>query len=95
MSQRDESGRAAPVGVYHRAQVQYQPSETAALGEPWPLVGRESELAQIIGAHGDESCPGAVIHAAAGVGKSRLAREACTVAETNGELALWAQATAQ
>ena len=48
----------------------------------------------IIGAHADEACPGAVIHAAAGAGKSRLAREACSAPETMGELALWAQATA-
>ncbi len=66
----------------------------AALAEPWPLVGRELELAQITDAHANGACPGAVIHAPAGVGKSRLAREACTAAETNGELALWAQATA-
>ena len=82
-------------GDYDRAQVRDEPSGTAAaLAEPWPLVGRELELAQIIGAHADEACPGAVIHAAAGAGKSRLAREACTAAETMGELALWAQATA-
>ena len=82
-------------GDYHRAQVRDEPSGTAAaLAEPWPLVGRELELARIIGAHADDACPGAVIHAAAGAGKSRLAREACTAAETMGELALWAQATA-
>ncbi len=63
-------------------------------GGAWPLVGRESELAQIVSAHDDEACPGAIIYASAGVGKSRLAREACAAAETNGELALWAQATA-
>jgi DNA-binding CsgD family transcriptional regulator len=60
----------------------------------WPLVGRESELAQITLAQVDDGCPGAVIHAPAGVGKSRLAREACAAAQIKGSLALWAQATA-
>jgi len=66
----------------------------AALGGAWPLVGRESELAQITSARADEACPGAIIRAPAGVGKSRLAREACAAAEMQGSLALWAQATA-
>lgn len=60
----------------------------------WPLVGRNTELAQIAAARADEWCPAVVISAAAGVGKSRLAREACMAAEVDGPPSLWAQATA-
>ena len=60
----------------------------------WPLVGRNAELAQIAAARADERCPAVVISAAAGVGKSRLAREACIAAEVDGPPSLWAQATA-
>ena len=60
----------------------------------WPLVGRDVELAEIALARSDRSCCGVVISASAGVGKSRLAREACAGAQAVGVPTLWAQATA-
>jgi len=42
----------------------------------------------------DPDCHGAVISAAAGVGKSRLVREACAAAEAGGALTILARATA-
>ena len=60
---------------------------------PWSLVGRASEMAQVAAARADAACPGAVTIAPAGVGKSRLAREACTAAQADGAVTLWAQAT--
>jgi len=57
-------------------------------------VGRDAELAEILAAQTDPECPAVVVSAAAGLGKSRLAREACAAAELHGTPALWAQATA-
>jgi DNA-binding CsgD family transcriptional regulator len=51
-------------------------------------------MAQVAAARADPACPGAAIVAPAGIGKSRLAREACTAAQTEGAVTLWAQATA-
>ncbi|MDA0185301.1 AAA family ATPase, partial [Solirubrobacter phytolaccae] len=57
----------------------------------WPLTGRERELAQIDAARKDPACPGVVLVAEAGVGKSRLAREAQAAAsDAHVE---WVQAT--
>ena len=67
---------------------------SAAVTGSWPLVGPETELAQIAAARADERCPAVVISAPAGVGKSRLAREACIAAEVKGPPSLWVQATA-
>src|ERR1700733_14110858 len=67
---------------------------TPVLRGAWPLVGRERELDAIASARANTECCGTVVVASAGVGKSRLAREACAMAETDGPLALWAQATA-
>jgi hypothetical protein len=64
------------------------------LSGAWPLVGRERELRAIASARASVGCRGTVVVAGAGVGKSRLAREACAVAEADGALAVWAQATA-
>jgi DNA-binding CsgD family transcriptional regulator len=57
-------------------------------------VGRDAELAEISAARADLSCPAVVLSAAAGIGKSRLAREACASAEDAGAPTRWAQATA-
>jgi hypothetical protein len=57
----------------------------------WPLAGRDAELARIERARG-ETC-GVVISAEAGVGKSRLGREALAVAERDGAYTAWVQAT--
>jgi DNA-binding NarL/FixJ family response regulator len=51
-------------------------------------------LAQISSARSDGSFCGVVISASAGMGKSRLAREACVEARAVGIPTLWAQATA-
>jgi DNA-binding CsgD family transcriptional regulator len=72
---------------------------STAAGSPqvtreWPLIGREPELAQIAAARADPECPGIVIAAAPGVGRSRLAREAYVAAQTAGDLVYWARATA-
>lgn len=64
-------------------------------GEParaWPLIGRHAELGRIA----DEraaSAPGVVLLAQAGVGKSRLAREALAQASREGSATVWVQAT--
>jgi DNA-binding NarL/FixJ family response regulator len=60
----------------------------------WPLVGRDGELAEIAAARADPECPAVLISAPAGVGKSRLAREAFAAAEADGARTMWAQATA-
>jgi DNA-binding NarL/FixJ family response regulator len=57
-------------------------------------VGRDAELSEILAAQANPECPAVVLSAAAGLGKSRLAREACAAAELHGTPALWAQATA-
>jgi DNA-binding NarL/FixJ family response regulator len=59
----------------------------------WPLVGREAELAGIAAARADRHCPGVVVTAAPGAGKSRLAREAQAAADRDGALTAWVQAT--
>ncbi len=57
----------------------------------WPLVGREYELQQVADARAQARCA-VVISGPAGVGKSRLAREALDGA-ASGAVAGWVQAT--
>ena len=64
-----------------------------AVGAVWPLVGREAELERIALARVDGDCRGVVVSAGAGVGKSRLAREAHAAAARDGALVDWVQAT--
>lgn len=59
----------------------------------WPFVGRERELDQVESALATEGCPGVVLYGAAGVGKSRLAREALARAGSRGVAVEWVQAT--
>src|SRR5687768_12302583 len=59
----------------------------------WPLVGREAELADIARARADAACAGVVVRAAAGMGKSRLIREAHAAAARDGAPVDWVQAT--
>ncbi|MFC4946115.1 AAA family ATPase [Pseudonocardia sp. GCM10023141] len=60
----------------------------------WPLVGRAAELAAIAAAlRGREGARGVVLVGAAGVGKTRLAREALAAAATGGSGAHWVAAT--
>src|SRR6185437_5768125 len=69
------------------------PPGLLAHGAIWPLVGRGDELDRIVRARGDDACSGLVVSAGAGVGKSRLAREASRAAERDGALVDWVQAT--
>jgi DNA-binding CsgD family transcriptional regulator len=58
-----------------------------------PLVGRTVELERIAAVRAAGDRPGVVIAASAGVGKSRLAREAVAAARVDGALVEWIQAT--
>jgi DNA-binding CsgD family transcriptional regulator len=61
----------------------------------WPLTGRAEELSLINGLVQSEDGPaGVVLAGAAGVGKTRLAREALAAAQQRGALTRWAAATA-
>src|ERR1700753_442691 len=50
----------------------------------WPLVGRSAEMRAIQAAISASDVSGIVVYGAAGVGKSRLAREALSAAESHG-----------
>jgi hypothetical protein len=61
----------------------------------WPLTGRAEELSVISGLICRRDGPaGVVLAGAAGVGKTRLAREALLAAQRRGALTRWAVATA-
>ena len=59
----------------------------------WPLTGRSKEMRLIEAALSDWDCSGIVVCGAAGVGKSRIAREAMTSAASNGCEVRWVVAT--
>jgi DNA-binding CsgD family transcriptional regulator len=59
----------------------------------WPLTGRSKEMRFIEAALSDRDCCGIVVSGAAGVGKSRIAREATTSAASNGCEVRWVVAT--
>ncbi|WP_020102157.1 LuxR family transcriptional regulator [Mycobacterium sp. 360MFTsu5.1] len=59
----------------------------------WPLTGRNEELAAIDATMSDPDSCGVVIRGAAGVGKSRTAREALAHAAAKGGMTHWAMAT--
>jgi hypothetical protein len=59
----------------------------------WPLTGRSEEMHQIGAALSESQVAGVLISGGPGVGKSRVAREALTVAAANGCQARWAVAT--
>lgn len=65
----------------------------AALNGVWPIVGRDRELDAIAVARASSGCHGVVVMADAGVGKSRLAREAQAAAEREGAFTSWVQGT--
>ncbi len=70
------------------------PGSTASSGsDQWPFTGRERELEEIANARTDPSCRGVVIAAGAGVGKSRLAREAVAAAARSRVHTRWVTAT--
>lgn len=62
----------------------------------WPLAGRSEELALIgeLARPGGEGTAGVVLAGVAGVGKTRLAREALSAAERRGAATRWVVATA-
>jgi DNA-binding CsgD family transcriptional regulator len=60
----------------------------------WPFIGREDELEWVAAARREPACRGVVVSGAAGVGKTRLAREALAAALADGAASEWVQATA-
>ena len=64
-----------------------------AASAAWPLIGRDAELEAIAAARADAGVSGVVVIADAGIGKSRLAREAFAQAEAAGAPVAWVQAT--
>ncbi|MGH3808617.1 MAG: LuxR C-terminal-related transcriptional regulator [Pseudonocardiaceae bacterium] len=60
---------------------------------PWPLVGRRAELALVDKLLGAPGKAGVVLAGAAGVGKTRLGREALAVVEAQGWVTRWVVAT--
>src|ERR1700691_1136172 len=60
---------------------------------PWPLVGRAEELAHVRGAILDHGVSVVCIAGGAGVGKTRLAREAPALAGEAGLVVEWVAAT--
>jgi DNA-binding CsgD family transcriptional regulator/tetratricopeptide (TPR) repeat protein len=59
----------------------------------WPLIGRSEEMRAIEAAISASDVAGIVVRGAAGVGKSRLAREALSAAESHGYEGRWAAGT--
>jgi DNA-binding CsgD family transcriptional regulator len=60
---------------------------------PWPLIGRSEEMGAIEAAISASDASGIVVYGAAGVGKSRIAREALSAAESQGCECRWAVGT--
>lgn len=59
----------------------------------WPLIGRDQELERIASVRTSGACPAVVVTAPAGIGKSRLAREAVAAAADAGAMVCWVQGT--
>jgi DNA-binding CsgD family transcriptional regulator len=62
-------------------------------GGTWPLTGREGEMRQLAQAVRTRRSRSVVLVGPAGVGKTRLAREALRMAEITGHVARWVAAT--
>jgi AAA ATPase-like protein len=70
-------------------------SPSSGVAGAWPLTGRGEELGRIGGLVRRRDGPaGVVLAGPAGVGKTRLAREALAVAEQRGAVTRWAVGTA-
>ncbi|MBO0732453.1 MAG: AAA family ATPase, partial [Acidimicrobiaceae bacterium] len=65
------------------------------MGQLWPLVGRGEEMQMVTSALGDGGVGAVVLSGEAGVGKTRLAREALRVAAEAGMVVCWSEATEQ
>ncbi|MFE0076929.1 AAA family ATPase [Nonomuraea sp. NPDC059023] len=93
----------APVAVTAKAEGVTHPNEApdsknrramrGASMRVWPLVGREAELQEITSAFADGRAAGVVIAGEAGVGRTRLVREALSVLSSDGHRTVWAAAT--
>jgi DNA-binding CsgD family transcriptional regulator len=68
-------------------------SHESVLARTWPLIGRDRELGAIAAARTALGCHAGVVVGDAGVGKSRLAREAVAAAERDGAYVAWVRAT--
>jgi len=66
---------------------------SSGVARVWPLIGRDEELERIASLWSSGSSPAAAVIAAAGVGKSRLAREAVAAADRAGAMVCWVQGT--
>jgi DNA-binding CsgD family transcriptional regulator len=71
----------------------YRRSYAVSVGLSWPLTGRSEEMRLVEAALSDGDSSGIVICGAAGVGKSRVAREALDSAESRGCVTHWAVGT--
>lgn len=71
----------------------YERSYAVSVRLPWPWTGRLQEMRLIEAALSDEGSSGIVICGAAGVGKSRIAREALDSAASRGCVTRWAVGT--
>jgi DNA-binding CsgD family transcriptional regulator len=72
-----------------------QPSPGGRLrsGDPWPLTGRVEEVQAVESALSDSELSGIIVSGAAGVGKTRIAREALSIAAAKGSETRWIAAT--
>src|SRR4051794_22467006 len=64
------------------------------MAPPSPFVGRVEELALLLRVLADGSDCGLVLSGAAGVGKTRLAKEVLAAAGSRGRVPLWVSASA-
>jgi DNA-binding CsgD family transcriptional regulator len=74
-------------------QTQGPPPSRQAWQLTWPFIGRQDELAWVAARRREGTCCGVVVSGAAGVGKTRLARELLAVAVADGVATEWVQAT--
>src|SRR5262249_46305159 len=79
---------AAIAGVGHHTD-----REGPSMRLMWPLTGRAQEMETIRAAISDPDAVGVVVFGASGIGKSRIVREALSVAASNGAETRWAVGT--
>ena len=63
------------------------------MGLTWPLIGRSEEMQTIVAAVSDLDLAGILVSGPAGVGKSRIVREALASVASDGFVARWAVGT--